>query len=405
MRHFGMKPRTTEVGAKEQNGDVEAGQRRAQAAARAGAAPARQPRLRDRDEYAAFLAEAFRRGQRGRRRATAVVPRTRRRCASSTSRAARVRREDVRVSEWSTVRVKHCAYSVPSRLIGEWVRVRILRGPDRGLLRRQAPARVRAAARSQRHADRLPPRDLVAGAQAGGVRALRLPRGDVPVAWLPAGVRRAPAPHEAPAQGRPRVPADPPPRGEHDGGRRGGRAGRRCSRSGEAIDRETRSSAGAARRPLDVPELTRRRWTSAPTTRCSPDGRRRSTSRRGAWRPCHRSAADAAARAEAAAFARYAEEVAQKAEREGWTFGQYLHHLAELEVQERRRRRIERDLRGIRPARGEDAGDAGLRACRRRSPKLPTLCEGGFVERGENLLAFGLPGRGKTHLVARSATS
>jgi len=33
--------------------------------------------------------------------------------------------EDFRVSEWSTVRVKHCAYSVPSRLIGEWVRVRI----------------------------------------------------------------------------------------------------------------------------------------------------------------------------------------------------------------------------------------------------------------------------------------
>jgi hypothetical protein len=30
---------------------------------------------------------------------------------------------------------------------------------------------------------------------------------------------------------------------------------------------------------------------------------------------------------------------------------------------------------------------------------LPTLCEGGFVERGHNLLAFGLPGRGKTHLV------
>jgi hypothetical protein len=33
--------------------------------------------------------------------------------------------EDFCVSEWSTVRVKHCAYSVPSRLIGEWVRVRI----------------------------------------------------------------------------------------------------------------------------------------------------------------------------------------------------------------------------------------------------------------------------------------
>jgi DNA replication protein DnaC len=30
---------------------------------------------------------------------------------------------------------------------------------------------------------------------------------------------------------------------------------------------------------------------------------------------------------------------------------------------------------------------------------LPALCEGGFVDRAENLLAFGLPGRGKTHAV------
>lgn len=33
--------------------------------------------------------------------------------------------EDVCVSEWSTVRVRHNAYSVPSRLMGEWVRVRM----------------------------------------------------------------------------------------------------------------------------------------------------------------------------------------------------------------------------------------------------------------------------------------
>ena len=32
--------------------------------------------------------------------------------------------------------------------------------------------------------------------------------------------------------------------------------------------------------------------------------------------------------------------------------------------------------------------------------QLPTLLEGGFVERGGNLLTYGLPGRGKTHLVA-----
>ena len=33
--------------------------------------------------------------------------------------------ENVIVSDWSTIRIKHCAYSVPSRLIGSWVRVRI----------------------------------------------------------------------------------------------------------------------------------------------------------------------------------------------------------------------------------------------------------------------------------------
>ena len=31
---------------------------------------------------------------------------------------------------------------------------------------------------------------------------------------------------------------------------------------------------------------------------------------------------------------------------------------------------------------------------------LPTLLEGHFVERAENVLAFGLPGRGKTHFLA-----
>ena len=31
--------------------------------------------------------------------------------------------------------------------------------------------------------------------------------------------------------------------------------------------------------------------------------------------------------------------------------------------------------------------------------QLPSLCEGGFLDRAENILAFGLPGRGKTHLV------
>ena len=100
------------------------------------------------------------------------------------------------------------------------------------------------------------------------------------------------------------------------------------------------------------------------------------------------------------AFTRYGEEIAQKAEREGWTFGQYLHHLAELEVQERGRRRIARYLKN-----SDLPGEKTLATLDRSlltakvQKQLPTLCEGGFVERGENLLAFGLPGRGKTHVV------
>jgi hypothetical protein len=100
------------------------------------------------------------------------------------------------------------------------------------------------------------------------------------------------------------------------------------------------------------------------------------------------------------AFSRYAEEVAQKAEREGWTFGQYLHHLAELEVHERRRRRTERFLKAADlPPEKTLATLTRARLPPKVAKMLPTLCEGGFVERGDNILAFGLPGRGKTHLV------
>jgi DNA replication protein DnaC len=98
--------------------------------------------------------------------------------------------------------------------------------------------------------------------------------------------------------------------------------------------------------------------------------------------------------------ARSAEDVAHKAEREGWTFGQYLRHLVELEVQERQRRRIERHQRA-----SDLPGEKTLATLNRKrlpatvAKMLPTLCEGGFVERGDNVLLFGLPGRGKTHVV------
>lgn len=97
--------------------------------------------------------------------------------------------------------------------------------------------------------------------------------------------------------------------------------------------------------------------------------------------------------------AQHAQEVAQKAEKEGWSFGQYLRHLAELEVQERWRRRIERNLRAS--ALPEEKTLGTLERKLLPTPvgrMLPTLCEGSFLERGDNVLLFGLPGRGKTHV-------
>lgn len=99
-------------------------------------------------------------------------------------------------------------------------------------------------------------------------------------------------------------------------------------------------------------------------------------------------------------FARHAEDVAKRAERDGWTFGRYLHHLAEIEVEERARRRTERHLKdsGL-PLEKTLATLHRAKLPAKVQKMLPALCEGNFVERGENLLAFGLPGRGKTHLV------
>ncbi len=100
------------------------------------------------------------------------------------------------------------------------------------------------------------------------------------------------------------------------------------------------------------------------------------------------------------AFLAHAQTVAIEAEREGWGFTRYLHTLTELEVEERRQRRIQRRRRESRLP----ASKTLTTLDRGRLPEpvrrqLPTLCEGHFVDKAQNLLAFGLPGRGKTHLL------
>jgi DNA replication protein DnaC len=92
--------------------------------------------------------------------------------------------------------------------------------------------------------------------------------------------------------------------------------------------------------------------------------------------------------------------LAEQAEQGGWGFRDYLLELCEVELRERLERKIDRLRRSSHlPA---EKTLATLDQQRFPTPVrrlLPMLCEGGFVERAENLLAFGLPGRGKTHLL------
>lgn len=94
----------------------------------------------------------------------------------------------------------------------------------------------------------------------------------------------------------------------------------------------------------------------------------------------------------------------QRAEAENWGYARFLHHLFESEAQDRLQRKIARQLKEANlPAAKtlESLDEKKLPEKIRR--QLPTLLEADFVQRGDNLLCFGLAGRGKTHFVAALA--
>jgi hypothetical protein len=123
MRHFGMTPRTTEVGAKEQNGDVEASNGALKRRLEQALLVRGSREFESVEAWQAFVDDVVRKanGARGNRVAEDLAAMR----ELDVGKLPEYTEEDVRVSDWSTVRVKYCAYSVPSRLIGEWVRVRL----------------------------------------------------------------------------------------------------------------------------------------------------------------------------------------------------------------------------------------------------------------------------------------
>ena len=95
------------------------------------------------------------------------------------------------------------------------------------------------------------------------------------------------------------------------------------------------------------------------------------------------------------------EEMARLAQQESQSYERYLLELSERECQARRQKRFERQLRESRLPLEKTLGSLDLK----RLPvkvvqQVRALVDGTFADRRENVLAFGNPGSGKTHVLS-----
>ena len=93
---------------------------------------------------------------------------------------------------------------------------------------------------------------------------------------------------------------------------------------------------------------------------------------------------------------------AARADKEGWPAARLLAALAEHEIAERDRRRIERHLAEAKLPAGKTLDTFAFDAVPMVSKaQVMAMCAGdGWLEQGANLILFGPPGGGKTHLAA-----
>ena len=93
---------------------------------------------------------------------------------------------------------------------------------------------------------------------------------------------------------------------------------------------------------------------------------------------------------------------AERADKEGWPAARFLAALAEHEVAERARRRIERHLAEARlpPGKTLDAFEFEAVPTISKAQVMALVAGDSWLDRGANLLLFGPPGGGKSHLAA-----
>ena len=103
-------------------------------------------------------------------------------------------------------------------------------------------------------------------------------------------------------------------------------------------------------------------------------------------------------------IAREYNQAIERAEAENWGYQRFLAYLFEAEAGDRLQRKIQRQLKdsGLPMGKTLESLDQKILPEKVRR-QMPTLLDADFVRRGDNLLCFGLAGRGKTHFVAAIA--
>lgn len=93
---------------------------------------------------------------------------------------------------------------------------------------------------------------------------------------------------------------------------------------------------------------------------------------------------------------------AEQADKEGWPAARFLAALAENELAERDRRRIERHLGEARllPGKSLDNFDFNVLPMISKTHVMAIVAGDGWLQQGANLLLFGPPGGGKSHLAS-----
>lgn len=98
------------------------------------------------------------------------------------------------------------------------------------------------------------------------------------------------------------------------------------------------------------------------------------------------------------------QDTAINARRDGWDYESYLYELAERECEQRQNNRIARLLKDSKlPLEKTLKTFDRKRLPRKVDAQLSLLLQGSFIDHRENVLAFGNPGSGKTHLVCAIA--